>query len=318
MNTGNSNLRAIKDVFPGRVQENVRLANYTTAHVGGPADGFLVVNDAKELEKAVRTAWDNSIPYTILGSGSNVLVSDQGLRGLVIHNRAHTIKVHAGEGEPYVWAESGANFGLIARQIALRGLSGLEWAATIPGSVGGAVYGNAGAHGSDTAASLILAEILHLKYGKVKWTPEQLGYGYRTSILKRESNPVVILTAEFRLTPSTPDAVKAKMDEFNERRRSTQPPGASMGSMFKNPPGDYAGRLLEAAGLKGTRIGGAEISSVHANFFVNHADATAQDIYTLINVAKKKVAEESGLDLELEIELLGDWSSGDHPTENKV
>ncbi|HWQ46303.1 MAG TPA: UDP-N-acetylmuramate dehydrogenase [Longilinea sp.] len=317
MNTGNSNLRAIKDAFGSRVQENVRLANYTTAHVGGPADGFLVVNDAQELEKAVRIVWDNHIPYAILGSGSNVLISDQGLRGLVIHNRAHTIKVHAVDGEPYVWAESGANFGLIARQIALRGLSGLEWAATIPGSVGGAVYGNAGAHGSDTASNLILAEILHLMNGKVKWTPEQLGYGYRTSILKREKTPAVILTAEFRLTPSTPEAVKEKMDEFNTRRRNTQPPGASMGSMFKNPPGDHAGRLIEDAGLKGTRIGGVEISSMHANFFVNHADATAQDIYNLIDLARKKVAEKSGVELELEIELLGEWSSGDHSTENR-
>lgn len=132
-------------------------------------------------------------------------------------------------------------------------------------------------------------------------------YGYRTSILKKERQPAIVLTATFRLSQSTPEKVQTKMDEFIVRRRATQPPGASMGSMFKNPPGDYAGRLIEAAGLKGTYIGGAEISTKHANFFINKEGATAQDVYRLIQECQVTVKKKFGIDLELEIELLGDW-----------
>ena len=300
-------INALRSAFGTRLQENVRLSNCTTGRMGGTVDGMVIAQTWQELEAAVRQLWDLDVPFVILGSGSNVLVADSGLRGVVVLNRGHNVKIQAHDAQPSVWAESGANLGRIARQAALRGLSGLEWAANIPGSLGGAVYGNAGAHGGDMAGNLMLAEILHRTEGRQVWNAEQMGYSYRSSALKRTPSPVVILTATLRLSYSTPQAVQETMEQFNERRKATQPPGASMGSMFKNPPGDYAGRLIEAAGLKGARVGGAQISPVHANFFVNDEGAKAADVMALIRTAQKAVLERFGISLELEIELLGNF-----------
>ena len=183
----------------------------------------------------------------------------------------------------------------------------MEWAAPVPGTVGGAVYGNAGAHGSDVASSLKVAKILHAKQGVEDWPVEKLAYQYRSSILKREKMPVVILSAVFTLTQTSREEAKAKISEFQSYRKGTQPPGASMGSMFKNPADDHAGRLIEAAGLKGKRIGQAMISPVHANFIVNLEGARAQDIYQLMNLAQETVREQFGVTLEPEIELIGEF-----------
>jgi UDP-N-acetylmuramate dehydrogenase len=301
-------IKELRAIFGERLQENVRMANYTTAQVGGPADALLIAQSSDELEDFVRKVWALDLPLYIIGSGSNLLVSDLGIHGVVIINRAHTIKVNTHVDPPIVRAESGAILGTVARQVALRGLSGMEWAATIPGTVGGAVYGNAGAQGSDTKATLELAEILHRVKDKVSLTSDQMGYAYRSSILKRDPGNAVILAAQFRLSTTTVEAVQEKMSEFSSRRRATQPPGASMGSMFKNPSGNHAGRLIEAAGLKGTRIGGAVISTLHANFFVNDQSATASDVFGLIQLARQTVLEKTGVALELEIEMIGDWN----------
>jgi len=304
-------LKELREQFGQRLQENVRLANYTAARVGGPADALLVVNSADELEKCVKTLWEMKIPFLLLGGGANVLVSDRGFHGVVLLNRAHTIKIHAQNDPPTVWAESGANLGMIARQAALRGLSGLEWANSVPGTLGGAIYGNAGAFDGDMQKNLLMAEILHPQEGKQIWSVEKFGYEYRSSVLKRSGTQAVILSATLKLEKSTPEAVKEKMDEFSNRRKQTQPPGASLGSMFKNPPGDYAGRLIEAAGLKGMRIGGVQVSPVHANFFVNSEAATASDYRHLIEIVRNTVEEKFGVRLELEVELVGDWSDGE-------
>lgn len=301
-------MEKIRAEFGPALQEHVVMANYTTARVGGPADALLPVHTTADLERAVRFLWEEKLPFYILGSGSNVLVSDAGYHGIVLINRARTVKIDARTTSPTVWAEAGANLGAMARQVALRGLSGLEWAATIPGSVGGAVFGNAGAHGGDMAGNLLLAEILHPLEGKQVWPLERMEYSYRSSVLKQTKSQVVLLAARMKLDLSTPAEVQAKMDEFSARRRQTQPPGASLGSMFKNPTGDYAGRLIEAAGLKGSRAGGAVISSVHANFFINEGNATAADLGELIQLARAKVYDQFGVSLELEVELLGDWS----------
>ncbi len=283
------------------------MANYTTAHVGGPVDAMLILHTAAELENAALRMWEMNLSFILIGAGSNVLVSDTGIRGVVLVNRARNVKIDVHSSQPSVWAESGANLSGIARQVALRGLKGLEWAATIPGTLGGAVYGNAGAHGGDVQSSLILADILHRTQGKGSWPVEKLEYAYRSSTLKRHPGEAVVLSARFRLEVDDPDSVQARMDDFSGSRRQTQPPGASMGSMFKNPAGDHAGRLIDAAGLKGTRIGGAEISTIHANFFVNNGHAAASDIDQLIALAQHKVYEKFGVQLELEIEKLGDW-----------
>ncbi len=303
-------LTQLRNAFGDRLQENMLMANYTTAHVGGPVDAALIAQSASELESAVQRLWQMNIPFYLLGSGSNVLVSDAGLRGVVVINRAHTVKIDTHTNPPTVWAESGANLSGMARQLALRGLSGLEWAANVPGSVGGAVYGNAGAFGMDIKSSLILAEILHRKEGRQNWSSVRLEFDYRTSILKRTPVQAIVLAARFELATSTKGEVQARMDSYNDQRRRSQPPGASLGSMFKNPKGDYAGHLIEAAGLKGTRIGGAQISKLHANFFVNDQQACAKDIWELIQLAHRTVQDKFGVNLELEVELLGDWPEG--------
>jgi UDP-N-acetylmuramate dehydrogenase len=288
------------------VKENVPLAPYTSARIGGPADIVITAETAAELVRIVSLLWKQGLPYTILGGGSNVLVSDKGVRGVVVMNRAKGVKFHAGD-QPSVTAESGVVFSNLANRCASRGLTDLEWAATVPGTVGGAVYGNAGAFGGDMAGNLISAELLTDK-GRERFSVEQMGYGYRTSALKRGEIKGIILSAELGLHNSTKDDVTVKIQQFSAHRKATQPPGASMGSMFKNPPGDYAGRLIDASGLKGTRIGNAEVSPMHGNFFVNHGNTRAADIRALIERVQKTVKEKQGVDLELEIEFIGDWN----------
>jgi UDP-N-acetylmuramate dehydrogenase len=313
-------LHPLQAVFGDRLRENVSLSRYSAARVGGAADLLLEVALTDELVLACKLLWQHELPFTILGGGSNVLVSDAGLRGVALINRARDILFNETSQPPTVWAESGVNFGGLARQAAARGLSGLEWAAGIPGTVGGAVVGNAGAHGGDRAGNLLVAEILHREEGREQWSVDKLGYRYRTSVLKtapsaREdgdrfftrSPHTVVLAATLRLEQSDPATVQSTIEKYVTHRHRTQPPGASMGSMFKNPPGDYAGRLIEAAGLKGARIGDAQISPLHGNFFINLGQASAADIYRLVQLARKKVAEKFGVELELEIELVGDW-----------
>lgn len=311
-------LDSLRLAFGGRLQVNVPLQRYTAARVGGPADALILVENSTQLAEAAKQLWAMGLENTVLGGGSNVLVSDAGVRGVIILNHAREVHFDEDADPPQVWAESGANLGVIARRAARKGLSGLEWAAGIPGTLGGAVVGNAGAHGGDVAGSLILAEILHLDHCerdlsrplvpvRESWTAQELEYSYRSSRLKRNPGPVV-LAASLRLQRSTPEQVQAEIDTYTEHRRKNQPPGASMGSMFKNPPGDYAGRLIEAAGLKGTRVGDAEISRLHANFFVNLGGARAEDIYRLLKLAQDTVAEKFQVVLEPEIELIGDWN----------
>jgi UDP-N-acetylmuramate dehydrogenase len=234
-----------------------------------------------------------------------VLVSDEGIQQVVIINRARKIRFEPEAAPPFVWVESGANTGVVARLAATAGLGGFEWAAGIPGTIGGAVVGNAGAHGGDMASDLIVAEILHPDGKREIWSVEKMEYTYRSSRLKKQPGSIV-LAARIRLQPKPVKMIEETMNQFLEHRRRTQPPGASMGSMFKNPAGDYAGRLIDAAGLKGVRIGDAEISPVHGNFFLNRGHATARNIRQLLELAQKSVFEKYGILLELEIEYLGE------------
>jgi UDP-N-acetylmuramate dehydrogenase len=300
--------------FGDKVKENVVLAPYTSARIGGPADVFITADSASELARIVKCLWKLEMSFTLLGGGSNVLVSDRGIRGVVVMNRAKAVKFHAGGergDEPSVTVESGVVFSNLANRCATKGFAGLEWAATVPGTIGGAVYGNAGAFGGDMAGNLISAELLmmngHEENGREKFTVEQMKYGYRTSVLKRGELKAVVLSAELALKNSTKDEVTVKIQQFSAHRKATQPPGASMGSMFKNPIGDYAGRLIEASGLKGARIGNAEVSPVHGNFFINHSNTKAEDIRALIQLVQKTVKEKQDVELELEVEVIGDW-----------
>ena len=308
----------------GVVQAAIRLnepvARYTTARIGGPADVLVEAASARELKSLVVAARKWQLPITILGGGANVLVADAGIRGLVIINKAKRIEFRE---NAQAWCESGTVLPTLARECVARGLAGLEWAVGVPGTVGGAVVGNAGAHGRDVAADLLSATLLNEANKVVEWPKEELQFTYRSSRIKREARSKlldagskscamratlhVVLAATFQLTPADPSELAKKADEFNDDRRRTQPPGASMGSMFKNPPGEAAGRLIDRCGLKGTRVGDAEISTVHANFFVNHGQAKASDVKALIDLAQQQVKEKFGIELELEIELLGEW-----------
>lgn len=298
---------ALEEAFGAKLQKDVVLAPYTSARMGGPADAVLSVRSSQELADAARQLWALDMPFRVLGGGSNVLVADAGVRGVVMLNQAKRVRFEPGPEGPLAWAESGASLGTVARRTVERGWSGLEWAATVPGSVGGAIVGNAGAHGSDTASCLHLAEILQRNGRTAEWTAKSLEFAYRTSWLKRHPGEALVLAATFALRPASTEATKARMGEFLAHRRATQPAGASLGSMFKNPPGDYAGRLIEAAGLKGLKRGQAQISRVHANFFVNLGDARAEDVLHLIETARRRVHEEFDIALELEIELVGEW-----------
>ncbi len=302
----NSIVSKLQNFLKDPVQENVSLSQHTSARIGGTADLLVTVRDANELKFAVNACWDADLELTVIGSGSNILVSDNGIRGLVILNKAKETVFHT---EPilYITAASGEVFSNLAHRCAAKGYSGLEWAATVPGTVGGAVYGNAGAFGSDVAANLLRTEIM-TKSGSQWMTVEQLMYGYRTSILKHSSIPSVIISAEFALKQDSEEAIKKKIAEYTERRKTTQPAGASMGSMFKNPMGQHAGKLIEDAGLKGFRIGNAEISTIHANFIINHGDTKASDIRMLIEHIQNTVLQKSGIKLELEVELKGEWA----------
>ncbi len=288
-----------------KVKENVSLAPYTSARIGGPADVLIIAESADELARIIKLLWKLDLEFIMLGGGSNVLVSDKGVRGVVVLNRAKGVRFHNGD-QPSVTAESGVIFSNLANRCAAKGLGGLEWAATVPGTIGGAVYGNAGAFGGDMAANLLSAELL-TEDGRELFTAAQMEYGYRTSLLKRGELDAIVLSAELRLHNSTKEEATVKIEQFSAHRKSTQPPGASMGSMFKNPDGNYAGRLIEACDLKGTRIGNAEISPMHGNFFVNHANTKAADIFALIQLVQKTVKEKQGVDLELEVELVGEW-----------
>ena len=282
------------------------LAKYTAARLGGPADVLVVAHTLPDLLFAVQFAWAEGLPYRVLGGGANVLVADAGFRGLVVINRAADV-VFGAAGE--VRAESGVNLSTLARRCMKRGWQGLEWAVSVPGTLGGAAINNAGAHGSDMAAS-VREVVVHRPGGVARLDLSDLAYGYRASALKGSQEPYLVTRVALQLLPGADPAVlNAQAAEYVAHRKRTQPPGASLGSIFKNPPGDYAGRLIEAAGLKGAQQGGALISPLHANFFVNTgAGGTAADYYALIRLAQAEVEARFGVHLEPEIELLGDFA----------
>ncbi len=293
------------------IQRDAPLAKYTVVRLGGHADWLYVAgrdSSQEHLAMVIQTAWNAGVPVRVLGGGANVLVSDAGVRGLVIVNRYTEIEFGHWHGGRNVSASGGAGLLRLARECAARGLRGMEWAVGVPGTVGGAVVNNAGAHNADMADSIADVVVLEADKGAQLYTLDDLQYDYRHSALKaRNDREFIVLLATLRLQPDEPDAIQARMDEFNAYRKRTQPPGASLGSIFKNPPDDYAGRLIEAAGLKGYRIGGVQVSPVHANFFINADNATATDYRALIEHVQADVARQFDVILEPEIEFVGEW-----------
>ncbi len=287
------------------------LARFTTMRVGGPADLFATVHNAHELRGLVRFARTRGLPHLILGRGSDVVIADAGVRGLVIQVRAEGSRV---TDERYT-AEAGVQMARAATETQRAGLTGLEFGLAIPGTVGGAVWANAGAHESDVAGVLESVRVLDALGNEAIVPVADLGFGYRDSRFKHgdpgaDAPRDLIVEATFRLTPADPDTIKDRLDEIRHWRQAHQPLGLpSAGSVFRNPPGDSAGRLIDAAGLKGTRIGGAAVSEKHANFIVNDQKGTAADVRRLAEQVRTAVLARHGVVLEFEIEFVGDWSA---------
>ena len=299
--------QTLKETFGEILLENVRMADFSTARLGGPVKYLIIVKNKEELENTIINLWKLDLPYFLIGGGSNILFAETGLPEMIVINQARRIEVVSDEDKTVITAESGALLSKVSQTAANYNLSGLEWAVNLPGSIGGAVYGNAGAFGGETSQNLVLAEILQGIEGKEVWQNEDFEYAYRSSVLKRNTIKTVILSATLQVIPGDPQEIQALMEKNRSKRRRKQPPGACTGSMFKNPPGDFAGRLIEACGLKGTKIGDAQISDLHANFFINLGSAVPEDFLQLIQLARQNVLDQFGINLELEVELIGDW-----------
>ena len=285
------------------------LARFTTMRVGGPADLFATVHNAFELKAIVRFARSRGLPHLVLGRGSDVIISDAGIRGLVIQDRAEGSRV---DGETYV-ADAGVPMARAATETQKAGLTGLEFGLAIPGTVGGAVWANAGAHESDMAAVLRFARVLLADGTESEVAVADLGLAYRDSRFKHPSaaGPAeLVIDATFRLGSADADTIRQRLDEIRRWRQAHQPLGLpSAGSVFRNPAGESAGRLIDAAGLKGTRVGGAVVSEKHANFIVNDQKGSATDVRRLIELVHQRVVAHHGVDLQLEVLFLGDWSA---------
>jgi UDP-N-acetylmuramate dehydrogenase len=289
------------------------LARFTTMRVGGPADLFVVAHNRMELRALIRFAHARALPFQLLGRGSDIVISDRGVRGIVIQDRAEGSRI---EGDHYV-AEAGVPMARAATETQQAGLTGLEFGLAIPGTVGGAVWANAGAHESDVAEILEWADILRPDGTEERVVAADLALGYRDSRLKHEIGEVV-LAASFRLVPADSETIKARLDDIRRWRREHQPLGLpSAGSVFRNPEGDSAGRLIESAGLKGRRIGGAVVSEKHANFIVNDQRGTAADVRHLVDDVRAAVEEAHGVRLVEEIVFAGDWQDWPWPIESE-
>ncbi len=285
------------------------LARFTTMRVGGPADLYAAAHNPFELRALVRLARGRAIPYTLLGRGSDVVISDAGVRGLLIHVRAEGHEI-VGE---RLHADAGLAMAKAATVTAAAGLSGLEFGLAIPGNVGGAVWANAGAHASDVAAVLESALVLGPDGTEARVDAGSLGLAYRDSRLKHPTPGLpaeVVVAATFRLAPDDPAAIRVRLDEIRRWRRAHQPLGIpSAGSVFRNPAdGPSAGALIDGCGLKGHRIGGAVVSEMHANWILNDQGGTAADVRRLADHVRAVVEREAGVRLAFEVVFMGDWS----------
>ncbi|WP_308638916.1 UDP-N-acetylmuramate dehydrogenase [Paenibacillus silvisoli] len=293
----------LREIDAGKVLYNEPLSGYTTWKIGGPADVLIIPNTEDQLVSVVRLLHKHGVQWTNLGRGSNMLVSDKGIRGIV---------VQLGEAFDYArfdgtLVHAGAAFSLIKLSVLAgkEGLSGLEFAGGIPGSVGGAVYMNAGAHGSDVSRIFKSADIV-LETGElVRYGLEDMAYSYRHSCL--HERPGIVIGAVFEMQQGDRKEITAMTSAFKQRRLQTQPlTAASCGSVFRNPPNDFAARLIQEAGLKGLQSGGAQVSPMHANFIVNTGQAKAEDVLTLMETIQRTVKEKFGVELVAEVLVLGE------------
>jgi UDP-N-acetylmuramate dehydrogenase len=288
------------------LEHDAPIGPLTTLRVGGPADRLATARSVDELRSLALAAAEASVPLFVLGKGSDIVVADAGIRGLVIRNRVDELtldgrRLHGG---------SGVAMATIVKRATAGGLSGLEWAISIPGSLGGAVWANAGAHGGEMSRVLVSTMVLDPRSGEEQVLgPEDCGFTYRESRFKHE--PAIILAATIEAPArDEPDAIAARVAQHQRARRDTQPlADQNAGSVFRNPPGDHSGRLIEAAGLKGHRLGTARVSEKHANFIATDRGGSAADVRRLGDHVRARVRERFGVELEYEIVFVGDWEA---------
>ncbi len=292
----------LKQALRGRVLEAEPLSRHTTWRVGGPADLFVAPADRRDLQAALAILAEAGIPWFPLGGGSNLLVRDGGFRGAVLHTgRLRGLEL-SDDGE--VLAEAGVPLMTLIRACAARGLAGLEALAGIPGTVGGGVVMNAGAGGQEMA-NVVREVVLAGPQGEETWDAERCRFVYRGSALPAE-RMVSAVRMRFREAPTA--ALEEEIRRRIAHRRSAHAVGgANAGSVFKNPPGHSAWKLIDAAGMRGERRGGARVSEVHTNFIVNDGSATAADILALMEETRQAVKKHSGIELEPEVKIVGDW-----------
>ena len=288
--------------------ENAVLSEYTSFKTGGPADVLARPTTIDEVQALVKLAKSEKIPYYILGNGTNMLVSDEGFRGLIIALKdlnGDIIFSETGEGDTVaVSAYAGCTLARLASEAASKGYAGLEFTAGIPGSVGGAVVMNAGAYGGEIKDILEFADVLDENGEIIRLDNKDLDFSYRHSIIQEKN--YIVLSVSFILKPGDEKTIKAEIKELNERRREKQPlEYPSAGSTFKRPEGLFAGKLIEDSGLKGFSVGDAQVSEKHCGFVINKGKATSSDIYELISQVIEKVYDKTSVVLEPEIKLLG-------------
>ena len=292
------------------VRRDVPLGPYTTYRVGGPAALLLRVEGDDDLRRVAEVVATRSVPVLVVGKGSNLLVADRGFAGLalVLGDAYAAVEIEG----TVVRAGAAAALPVVARQSVAAGLTGFEWAVGVPGSIGGAVRMNAGGHGSDLAASLIGVRVLDLQRGEdTEMEASTLALGYRRSAVGAHQ---LVLRADLALAPGDREDGEAELAEIVRWRRANQPGGANAGSVFTNPPGDSAGRLIDAAGLKGRRIGSAAVSDKHANFIQADRDGSADDVHALMQEVVAVVEAASGITLHAETRLVGFEHEAEAPT----
>jgi UDP-N-acetylmuramate dehydrogenase len=299
--------RSIASRIKGKVLYNEPLRNHTTWRIGGPADIFVEPASRKDIALLLEFAMANEQPLTVIGNGSNLLVSDNGLKGVVVKIGDALGRVRIVEEK--LIAEAGAKLGRVTAIAQAAGLGGLEFAVGIPASIGGAVTMNAGANGVSIGDVVDSVTVMDHQGGQRMLSAADLDFGYRTSRLQRME--AVVVEVELRLAARDPLEIRRRSEEYLRRRRVTQPlDSPSAGSVFKNPPGEAAGRLIELAGAKGMRVGDAVVSTKHANFIINAGNAKAADVLLLIDKIRTIVRDKFGIDLELEVKVIGNSGAG--------
>ncbi|QGT99413.1 UDP-N-acetylenolpyruvoylglucosamine reductase [Candidatus Syntrophocurvum alkaliphilum] len=294
----------LKNLIPQeRIKENEPMKKHTTFKIGGPADVMVLPENVDEIKTIIKYSNENKIPLFIFGFGSNLLVTDKGIRGIVLKIGNNLKKIDINETQ--IIAEAGIRLTELSKKVAANSLSGLEFAEGIPGSLGGAVVMNAGAYDSEMKNILVEVETIDLNGNTKKFTNKQMGLGYRKSVFQNSTD--IIVKAQIKLNPGNKEEILTKMRTFSKQRREKQPiEWPSAGSVFKRPEGLYVGPMVEKMGLKGFTIGGAQVSEKHAGFIINSGNATANDVLALIEHIKKRAVTEYNVSLQPEIKIVGE------------